>query len=424
MEEFKQKIFKQLAESGKDINLENLNEVIADIFRLMDNYFKDSSQSIFEEIKTNNISLASDVTEESLKEKVVVIGDLHCDYHALQGVFEKLSVSDYDYFSKATFVFLGDYIDRGALPFQTLHFLLWFKSLLGSRCILLKGNHDSFYIDSEKKVYLSKVVPSETIEMLKEYCNLETISKFALFFDSLPFFAFSKTAEKSYIFVHGGIPKDEYFSFFLMDKLKETKIPIQFSSPTSLELNKMLQTMLWGDPSDSPFKSSSSSSRFEFGSEQFEKFMNFAHFTHLIRGHEPQKQGFKTHYNDRLITVFTSGGIGNEHSYYADIVTDPAFLIIDEDGKYKPESVFTYCIQSTGDQNLNESSVEQPHASILPYRLFTMVDKKKYDEKKMQDTKKEFLLLNAEFFLLPSPTIQWDCLATIMKQKLQTLFEI
>jgi serine/threonine protein phosphatase 1 len=54
---------------------------------------------------------------------------LHCDQHA-EGRL-------------ATFVFLGDYIDRGAQSAGVIAYLLDLQSRLGERLIALKGNHEA-----------------------------------------------------------------------------------------------------------------------------------------------------------------------------------------------------------------------------------------------------------------------------------------
>ena len=65
--------------------------------------------------------------------------------------------------------------------------------------------------------------------------------------------------------------------------------------------------------------------RFRFTAEHFDEFQNNIKFDLLIRGHEAEKEGYKKFFNDRLITIFSSGAILlnniniNDETAYEDI---------------------------------------------------------------------------------------------------------
>ena len=78
--------------------------------------------------------------------KIIAIGDIHGEYYKLQNLFEKLSFSSND-----TFVFLGDYIDRGPDSKKVIDFLINLSK--DYKCIFLKGNHEAFFLESYSKIF-------------------------------------------------------------------------------------------------------------------------------------------------------------------------------------------------------------------------------------------------------------------------------
>lgn len=408
MSDFKLKILDLVGQCSSDIDEKNLGQIDSEYIKLIDQLALQNQFSTIVRLDTqqsNQIKeridlwaligrLRKPTKKFSLIPRLIVIGDIHCDYNALTGVFKKLSQSKYDYFGKAIFVFIGDYIDRGLLPLQTIRFLLNLKVLLGDRCVLLKGNHDQIKLNEEDNKLYSEVRPAETVELFNEYLSIDARKKLKSFFDSLPYFATIDRDTKKILFVHGSIPRDEYLDIFNLEKIKSLKFSDQ--EDTTNDIFKLLNSMLWGDPTNVKFKMNGSSIRFEFGSDQFEKFMKKNYFTNLIRGHEPVEYGFKAMYDDRLITVFSSGGLANDHSYYNESVSYPSFLIIDEEGKIKPESIFCYKLAfNLTDQLFENPLIDKEKPSIYSFLLESNL---KIDHDKSFDPKlKENVGLNPEF---------------------------
>jgi predicted phosphodiesterase len=338
-----------IKEASQPITLENLPALEEEYIGLINKIIGEDEKKVFVEI--------SDVVEDSAEgeaplfsqrtqsttqwaQRIIVVGDIHCDFMALKAILTKLAQSDYDYYANATFLFLGDYIDRGASPFQTLRLILKLKEYLGNRCIMLRGNHDSFYYNDEAKRYMSPVSPSDTIDFFSEYLDEGTIEAFKNLWDILPWFVLLSRKEKKYIITHGSIPRDDLAPFFSLDIFREQTLPLEADTKEKVQLRRCLNSMTWGDPVEAEMKYNSGMTRFEFGSQQFDAFMKAQGFTHLVRGHEPMSNGYERMYNDRLVTLFSSGGTGNEDSYYQDLVPSPAFGIIDEEGELRAESVF------------------------------------------------------------------------------------
>ena len=321
----KRKVLSLVSKYRKDINEEDLPKIQSEL------------KSFFDSQSHQPYHLMLDRRFEKLDRRIVIIGDTHCDYNSLAGIFEKLSLSSYDYFNNATFVFLGDYLDRGQYFFEYLMLLVGFKKLLGDRCILLKGNHELINYKPETGTLESKVYPAETCPTLNSYCGADKsfLSKFANYFSTLPYYLILRTPKGTDLLVHGGIPRD---SLIEKCKISLDTGEIRFKGDTTI-LDSVLDNMIWADPRKESFKLQGGGSRFEFGSQQFNKFVELNKIDRIFRSHEPVQNGVESFYNGRLYTVFSNGGAKNTISGYPE-VENPVFAIIGADGEVRFESIF------------------------------------------------------------------------------------
>ena len=278
--------------------------------------------------------------------RVVVIGDIHCDYYSLTAILLKLSVSDYDYFGKAYFVFLGDYLDRGSCLFEPLLLLKDLREILGDRMIMLKGNHESISYDAEKQTLKAFVRPNDSCECLKQYCNgvPEFLKAFAEYYRKLPTYVYLKTRGKNILLTHASIPRDIFLSTFKFD---EGDGHIQFETiiPEGERLKKrkaILKDMIWGDPKDYDGKMQVEG-RFEFGRKQFERFYVRNHIDLILRSHEEDSLGYKPFFNNRVFTIFSTGGDKNLQTGYSE--AEPAFAIINGSDLTIENSFLYQCLE-------------------------------------------------------------------------------
>lgn len=72
--------------------------------------------------------------------RILVIGDIHGGFKALQQVFEKAQVAQED-----QLIFLGDYVDGWSESSQVIKFLMELSEK--QECIFIKGNHDTWCED-------------------------------------------------------------------------------------------------------------------------------------------------------------------------------------------------------------------------------------------------------------------------------------
>lgn len=293
--------------------------------------------AFFEAQETKPYYLKLDLSGETEDVRTVLIGDTHCDPVSLKGVLTKLLYSNYDYFGKGRLVFLGDYLDRGGIFFEYARLLAGLKTLMGERCIFMKGNHELIEYDSYSTRLESMVYPSDTCPLLNKYCgdNKDFLAKFAAYFSTLPYYLLIKTRRGTDLLVHGGIPRDRYMQSC---SISSDTGEMTLSDP-SIRLDSILDNMIWSDPSPAPFKVQGPSSRFSFGRDQFVAFMDANRLNRLFRSHEPVVNGVESFYDGRLYTVFSNGGAENEYTGYPDVL-NPVFGILSAEGDIRFESIF------------------------------------------------------------------------------------
>lgn len=100
----------------------------------------------------------------------IAIGDIHGCLNELQQLISDLS--EYQNDSNITWVFLGDYVDRGPNVKGVVNFLMDFNTK--NNCIFLKGNHEDMMLD-----------PYETYTWRKNG-GYETLQSYGLNYQDVP----------------------------------------------------------------------------------------------------------------------------------------------------------------------------------------------------------------------------------------------
>jgi serine/threonine protein phosphatase 1 len=72
-----------------------------------------------------------------MKNRTLVIGDIHGAYLALQQVLKRADINEND-----TLIFLGDYVDGWSQSFEVIDYLIQLNNQ--HHCIFIKGNHDAW----------------------------------------------------------------------------------------------------------------------------------------------------------------------------------------------------------------------------------------------------------------------------------------
>lgn len=304
--------------------------------------------------KVNDAKSAYKIYMFNQVEDYVFVGDLHSDDRSLKRAlhctkfYEKIIASQ-----RVRLVFTGDYVDRGLVHLKLMERVLMLKYLFPEQIFLLRGNHDGGILNDDGTLTLPYRIPeTDSKEMyfpnyLKTLSSMNKTFKSTLlrdyldFFNTLSYMAVIKTRDQIVLAVHGGVPrpKNENNKFYgylnvIADLTDESKVD---------HIGKSIcQNIMWSDPYRGDGDLREDFGRFCFTKEHFKEFKNKFGIDLMIRGHERADDGFRKHFDDCVITVFSSGdkhesfdGLDNEkglnlESAYAD--TSPKVLSMNYDG--------------------------------------------------------------------------------------------
>ena len=170
-----------------------------------------------------------------------VAGDIHANVSAVAKICAHIAARHSQGLTKQNnvLILLGDYVDRGNEPLETLAFIEGLKLhplFDGFRIITLKGNHDVGLSRNVEGGYESMVSPSETAEFLRDCVNrgddisveADAAMRLAEVSPRMCELTGVDRADRSrtMLFVHGGVPHVD-----LQEKLYEVRNEIPQGEP-------------------------------------------------------------------------------------------------------------------------------------------------------------------------------------------------
>ncbi|OMJ72513.1 hypothetical protein SteCoe_29033 [Stentor coeruleus] len=235
--------------------------------------------------------LKSEPTLIILQDPITVVGDIHGQYYDF---LEILNLGGNP--ENTQYLFLGDYVDRGAFSIEVILLLYSLKINYPSLIFMLRGNHECRQMTS---------LFNFRSECLYKY-DLDVYDAFMDSFDCLPM---ACVLNNNFLAVHGGLSPE-------LHSLDDIKYMRRFFEPGREGLQCDL---LWSDPVDSSdgrlsqvFKNNEvRGCSFFFGGEATRKFLKDNNLIAVIRAHEAQKDGFKMLYWNgpnfpSIITIFSA----------------------------------------------------------------------------------------------------------------------
>ena len=218
---------------------------------------------------------------ETRDQEVYYIGDLHGDLKSTELIRDRILEKP-----GASFVFLGDYVDRGPKQIETINLVMALAIENSSRVIMIRGNHESREVSS-RYGFRDTVLDQFSKDIYDTYCNV---------FRVFPVAGLSRSGVFS---CHGGIPE----GVTSLEEIQELdRMHEDFPSPT-------LWQLVWNDPADDPSRFRPSrrggNSRY-FGAIAFREFTKATGIKRFIRAHEVFKNGYKTFFGGKLISVFST----------------------------------------------------------------------------------------------------------------------
>jgi diadenosine tetraphosphatase ApaH/serine/threonine PP2A family protein phosphatase len=233
---------------------------------------------------------------------ITICGDIHGQLDDLLYLFQVSQAikgnADSSFDGTKSFLFCGDYVDRGYHGLNTFLYLATLKIQFPDRIFLLRGNHESRQISMTYGFYG------------EVFANYGSAALFHLVCDSFDHLPVAALVDRDIFCVHGGLsPKLPFLeSLSLIDR--KCELPEESS----------IADLLWSDPGNvNEWHASSRGAGYTFGKVQTQKFTRVNRLLYVARSHQVCQQGFQKYFakkesNDgwvpgldfRLITVWSA----------------------------------------------------------------------------------------------------------------------
>ncbi len=296
------------------------------------------------------VELSRDILEAEpnvleIETPVMVVGDVHGQYFDLLNILSQWQPG------KQALLFLGDYVDRGAFSCEVILHLLSLKLRYPKKVFILRGNHECSTVCSHFGFK----------EECKSKYGLAVFYKFLSCFQAMPICGVVHSKLGRIFCCHGGISPHAH----TLDDLKAIN---RFAEP---DMEGALCDILWADPinEDDAYKLNDEEYKeflqmdfvtnqvrgcsYMFGYRAAARFLRDNHFVYMLRAHEVQEDGFRSHFskpcrNDTFCSHFENDeGRGKG------------------EGKH-PLMETTFCIDSEDDEPYNIPPPDQHmHPTVL-----------------------------------------------------------
>ena len=240
-----------------------------------------------------------------VKAPVIVCGDIHGQIYDLLELFKKGGE-----IPNSSYVFLGDYVDRGYNSVEVIELLLALKIKYPSHITILRGNHESRKISSTYGFY-------EEID--RKYGNPNSWYYFTDLFDYLPLAA---VIEGKIFCVHGGL--SPFYPVIDLIRLTPRKMePPEYTKfggdsfdaayhcgggVASSCKEEAMSDLLWSDPDDfsETWLISMRGVGWLFGWKVVDAFNHINGLELICRAHQLVMEGFKYHFKKKKICTVWS----------------------------------------------------------------------------------------------------------------------
>ncbi|AYU80442.1 protein phosphatase 4 catalytic subunit [Leishmania donovani] len=217
---------------------------------------------------------------ETIYAPVTLCGDIHGQFYDLLELFSKGGRVP-----ETSYVFMGDYVDRGYHSVETLLLLLLLKARYPDRITLLRGNHESRQITQVYGFY---------DECYRKYGCANVWRLCTELFDYMPLGA---VVEEDIFCVHGGLSPQ----IGTLDEVRvlDRKQEVPHEGPMS--------DLLWSDPEDiEGWSVSQRGAGFVFGGDVAKNFNHRNGLSLIARAHQLVLEGYKSMFDSNCCTVWSA----------------------------------------------------------------------------------------------------------------------
>jgi diadenosine tetraphosphatase ApaH/serine/threonine PP2A family protein phosphatase len=219
-----------------------------------------------------------------LQGPITICGDIHGQLYDLFELFDHCGAKD-----STSFLFMGDYVDRGYYSLETIFYLCALKLKYPQRFFLLRGNHECRQVNQIYGFYT---------EAQLHYGHAGVWSLCNEMFDLLPVAALIDNRVFS---VHGGLSPE----IPVIEKI--SLIPRNEELPAS----GPICDLCWSDPEDLPpgsgWQRNQRGAGWLFGADQVKAFCHDnGGLQFVTRSHQLAMEGFQWFFDHTLITVWSA----------------------------------------------------------------------------------------------------------------------
>lgn len=228
---------------------------------------------------------------------ILIVGDIHGSIFDLIRIFQMFGTP-----SNRNYLFLGDYVDRGAFSIEVMTLLMALKLRYSSNMHLIRGNHEFKHINKVYGFYN---------EIMEVFAEEQCFDKFNDMFSYMPFAA---VINNQVLCVHGGIsPQLEN-----LDSIDKITLPVP-----QYESMPLISDLVWSDPREDSktFTVNQRGSGTFFGTNVLKSFLTENNLKFLVRAHQCVMDGFALFSNSIGVTVFSA-------SNYCHIVDNKCGLMV------------------------------------------------------------------------------------------------
>ncbi|KAG1053454.1 hypothetical protein G6F43_004473 [Rhizopus delemar] len=213
--------------------------------------------------------------------KMTVCGDVHGQFYDFINIFETNGYPS----EKHTYLFNGDFVDRGSFSVEVILTLFAYKWLYPNNLYLARGNHET---DNMNKVYgFEGEVKAKFSDMM-----------FKLFSETFNALPLAHVIENKIFVTHGGLfSRDDV----TLDEIRKID---RLGQPGS---EGLMCELLWSDPQ--PEMGRGTSKRgvgIQFGPDVTRNFLETNGLDMIIRSHEVKEEGYVIEHDGKCVTVFSA----------------------------------------------------------------------------------------------------------------------
>ena len=280
---------------SKQISQKEKNKQIKEI--------SESNLLSFEELKylcTKSMELfMEDSVFLELSAPIIICGDTHGQFRDLLRLFDFGGVPP-----KKTYLFLGDYFDRGKNSIETISLLLAYKIKYPKNIYLLRGNHECEMINRTYGFF----------DECKRRYNLRIWKIFSDCFNWLPI---SALVNERILCMHGG----------LSPELTDIDCLKKIVRPTEVPDKGLLCDLLWSDPEKGveDWAPNQRGISVLFNEKIIKKTLEDLDIDLICRAHQVVENGYEFFAQRRLVTVFSAP------NYCGEFDNAGGFMIVNKD---------------------------------------------------------------------------------------------